>query len=177
MAAKLTILTHKIAIQLYLVTENCTTCSSRTRRPVRKILVHPRIIPLQFCNPHDTIQLHGLHVKLQSETLSRFSLTSASQAGGRITVQTLSTCFALPSSGSTPVWGEVILGLVFSASFLLAVICLSVGDADLYIHISQFLGCAVGLSSPQETIIFWLIWGSTYDPVLGLKIKKTQFSE
>jgi hypothetical protein len=38
MAAKLTRLTHKIAMQLHLVTENCTICSSRCRRPVRKLL-------------------------------------------------------------------------------------------------------------------------------------------
>jgi len=38
MAAKLTRLTHKIAIQLYLVAENCTICSSRSRRPVQKLL-------------------------------------------------------------------------------------------------------------------------------------------
>jgi len=38
MAAKLTRLTHKIALQLHLVVENCTTCSSRSRRPVRKLL-------------------------------------------------------------------------------------------------------------------------------------------
>jgi hypothetical protein len=38
MAAKLTILTHKITIQLHLVAESCTICSSRARRPVRKLL-------------------------------------------------------------------------------------------------------------------------------------------
>jgi hypothetical protein len=38
MAAKLMRLTHKITIQLHLVAENCTTCSSRSRRPVRKLL-------------------------------------------------------------------------------------------------------------------------------------------
>jgi hypothetical protein len=38
MAAKLARLTHIIAIQLYLVTESCTICSSRSRRPVRKLL-------------------------------------------------------------------------------------------------------------------------------------------
>jgi hypothetical protein len=38
MAAKLTRLTHKIAIQLHLVTESCTICSSHSRRPVRKLL-------------------------------------------------------------------------------------------------------------------------------------------
>jgi len=36
--AKLTTLTHKIAIQLCLVTESCTISSSRSRRPVREIL-------------------------------------------------------------------------------------------------------------------------------------------
>jgi hypothetical protein len=38
MAAKLTRLTHKIAIQLHLVSDSCTICSSRSRRPVRKLL-------------------------------------------------------------------------------------------------------------------------------------------
>jgi hypothetical protein len=38
MAAKLTRLTHKIAIQLHLMAESCTICSSRSRRPVRKLL-------------------------------------------------------------------------------------------------------------------------------------------
>jgi hypothetical protein len=38
MAAKLTRLTHKIAIQLHVVAESCIICSSRSRRPVRKLL-------------------------------------------------------------------------------------------------------------------------------------------
>jgi hypothetical protein len=38
MVAKLTRLTHKIAMQLYLVVKSCTICSSRSRRPVRKLL-------------------------------------------------------------------------------------------------------------------------------------------
>jgi hypothetical protein len=38
MAAKLVKLTHKIAIQLHLVAESCTIYSSRSRRPVRKLL-------------------------------------------------------------------------------------------------------------------------------------------
>jgi hypothetical protein len=38
MAAELTRLAHKIAIQLHLVAESCTICSSRSRRPVRKLL-------------------------------------------------------------------------------------------------------------------------------------------
>jgi len=41
MAAKLTILTHKIATQLHLMAESCTTCSSRSTRPVRKLLDTP----------------------------------------------------------------------------------------------------------------------------------------
>jgi len=38
MAAKLTRLTHKITIQLRLVAESFIVCSSRSRRPVRKLL-------------------------------------------------------------------------------------------------------------------------------------------
>jgi hypothetical protein len=41
MAAKLTRMTHEIAIQLRLVAENCTICSSRSRRRVRKLLDTP----------------------------------------------------------------------------------------------------------------------------------------
>jgi hypothetical protein len=41
MAAELTGLTHKIARQLYLVAESCTICSSRSRRPIRKLLDTP----------------------------------------------------------------------------------------------------------------------------------------
>jgi hypothetical protein len=38
---KLTRVTCKIAIQLHLVVESCTICSSRSRRPVRKLLDTP----------------------------------------------------------------------------------------------------------------------------------------
>jgi len=41
MAAKPTGVTHKIAIQLLLVAESCTICSSRSRRPVQKLLDTP----------------------------------------------------------------------------------------------------------------------------------------
>jgi hypothetical protein len=41
MVAKLTCLTHKIAIQLHVVVESCNICSSRSRRPVRKLLDTP----------------------------------------------------------------------------------------------------------------------------------------
>jgi len=41
MAAKLTTLTRKIATQLHLVAESSIICSSRSRRPVRKLLDTP----------------------------------------------------------------------------------------------------------------------------------------
>jgi hypothetical protein len=44
MAAKLTILTHKIAIKLHLVAESYTICSSRSRQPVRKLLYTPSLV-------------------------------------------------------------------------------------------------------------------------------------
>jgi len=44
MAANLTRLAQKTAIQLHLVAESCTICSSRFRRPVRKLLDTPSYI-------------------------------------------------------------------------------------------------------------------------------------
>jgi len=44
MAAKLTRLTHKIAIQPHIVAESCTICSFRSRWPVRKLLDTPSYI-------------------------------------------------------------------------------------------------------------------------------------
>jgi hypothetical protein len=41
MAAKLTRLTHKLAIELHLVVESCTICSFRCRRSVRKLTDTP----------------------------------------------------------------------------------------------------------------------------------------
>jgi len=37
MSTKLTVLTHKIAIQLNLVADSCIICTSRSRWPVRKL--------------------------------------------------------------------------------------------------------------------------------------------
>jgi hypothetical protein len=48
MAAKLTKLTHKIAIQLHLVAESCTIRSSRSRRPVRKLLDTPSYVYIRL---------------------------------------------------------------------------------------------------------------------------------
>jgi len=44
MVVKLTRLTHKIAVQLHLMAESCTICSSRSRSPVRKLLDTPSFI-------------------------------------------------------------------------------------------------------------------------------------
>jgi hypothetical protein len=51
MAAELTRLNHKIAIQLHLVAESCTICNSRSKRPVRKLLdthVQSSALEIQF---------------------------------------------------------------------------------------------------------------------------------
>jgi hypothetical protein len=45
MAAKLARLTNKVVIQLHLVEESYTICSSRARRPVRKLLDTPSYFP------------------------------------------------------------------------------------------------------------------------------------
>jgi len=48
MAAKVTRLTHKIAIQLHLMAErereSCTICSCRSRLPVRKLMDTPSYV-------------------------------------------------------------------------------------------------------------------------------------
>jgi len=48
MAAKLTRITHRIAIQLHLLAERCTICSCRSRRHVQKIWIHPRIHGIEW---------------------------------------------------------------------------------------------------------------------------------
>jgi hypothetical protein len=48
MAAELTRLTHKIAIQLLIVAQSCTICSSRSRRPIRKLLDTPSYVNNSF---------------------------------------------------------------------------------------------------------------------------------
>jgi hypothetical protein len=54
MAAKLTRLTHKVAIQLHLVAESCTICSSPSRWPVQKLLD----TPLYIASTIGSIQTH-----------------------------------------------------------------------------------------------------------------------
>jgi hypothetical protein len=50
MVAELTRLTHRTAIQLHLVAESCTICSSRSRRPVWKILDTPSYVVKHMVN-------------------------------------------------------------------------------------------------------------------------------
>jgi hypothetical protein len=66
MAAKLTRLTHKIAIQLLLVAESCTICISRSRRPVRKLVDTPSY----------GVQSQQIIMKLQEE-ITRNTYTNA----------------------------------------------------------------------------------------------------
>jgi hypothetical protein len=49
MAAKLTGVIHKVAIQVHLVAESCTIFSSRARRPVRKLLDTPSRVCVCVC--------------------------------------------------------------------------------------------------------------------------------
>jgi hypothetical protein len=70
MAAKLTRLTHKIAIQLHLVPESYTICSSRSRQPVRKLLDTPsyvRVFMKPFDGPMSPPASHRFIVNSESE--------------------------------------------------------------------------------------------------------------
>jgi hypothetical protein len=85
MAAKLTRLTHKIAIKLYLVAQRCTICSSRSQRPVRNILdtswytsnsfatffaVRKYLEPLTFHVPHIIYIFHCWCFKRPSTSMT-----------------------------------------------------------------------------------------------------------
>jgi len=67
MAAKLTGMTHKIAVQLYLVAESCTIYSSRSRRPVRKLLDTPS-------NFRDQLDSTTLRLNIQTRTSRKIFL-------------------------------------------------------------------------------------------------------
>jgi hypothetical protein len=58
MAAKLTRLTHKIEIQLHLVAESWIIRSSRSRRPVRKLLDTPSYPTYAFTAAFSAKQMH-----------------------------------------------------------------------------------------------------------------------
>jgi len=74
MAAKLTRLTHTIAIQLQLVAESCAICSSHSRRPVRKILV----IPSYFMVDMSVLVAKFWHAKLSYTLNPLFNRPAAS---------------------------------------------------------------------------------------------------
>jgi hypothetical protein len=57
LAEKLSRLTHKIAIQLHLVAGNCTICSSRSRRPVRKLSDTPSYMLYGLDHPTSVVCL------------------------------------------------------------------------------------------------------------------------
>jgi hypothetical protein len=80
MEATLTRLTHRIAIQLHLVAESCTICSSRSRRPVWKLLDTPsygglnlKIVILM----HNYVALPLLSVRVQPTYLYTYLLHGA----------------------------------------------------------------------------------------------------
>jgi len=50
MAAEFARLPHEIAMQLHLVEESCTICSSRSSWPVRKLLDTPSYVSLKLQN-------------------------------------------------------------------------------------------------------------------------------
>jgi hypothetical protein len=72
MAAKLTRLTHKIAIQLHLVAESCATFSSRSRGPVRKLLDTPSyIVVIRIYSPTGN---YSSYLKTQNSLLLNIGL-------------------------------------------------------------------------------------------------------
>jgi hypothetical protein len=87
MAIKLTRLTHTIAIQVHLVAESCTICSSRSKRPVRKLLDTPSYMQYirtgiaQWYMDYDTGWATG--VRFPAGTVFLFSLCSDVQTGSK----------------------------------------------------------------------------------------------
>jgi len=63
MAVKLTRLTHKIAIRLYLMAESCTICSSPSRPPGRKLLDIPSYFAASIFKGYRTISVSGVRVQ------------------------------------------------------------------------------------------------------------------
>jgi hypothetical protein len=70
MAAQLTRLTHKIAILLHLVAESFTTCSSRSRQPVRKLLDTPSYMQYPCNIAHQTSRWSNMY-KVKSQRLTK----------------------------------------------------------------------------------------------------------
>jgi len=76
MAAKFNRLTHKIAIQLHLVAESCTICSSSFRPPVRKLLDTPLFYS---CPRHERKVWEGLFLQKVHHCLLLLWLTSSTE--------------------------------------------------------------------------------------------------
>jgi len=68
MAPKLTRLTHRIAMQLHLVEQNCITCSSRSRRPVRQLFDTPSHISYIRQGENRIMEINKI-VKYKKETV------------------------------------------------------------------------------------------------------------
>jgi hypothetical protein len=75
MAAKLTRLTHKIAVQLHLLSESCIICSSRSKRPVRKLLDTPSYRSSDGSLRH-SVYRKSAHTNLHLNALSHHNLTN-----------------------------------------------------------------------------------------------------
>jgi len=58
MAEKLARLTHRVAIQLHLMSESCTICSTCFRRSVCKLLDKPRTCTIQWKSLSPFLFLH-----------------------------------------------------------------------------------------------------------------------
>jgi len=72
MAAKLTRLAHKIAMQLNLVAESCINCSSRSRWPVRKLLDTPSYMkPVYYRARNSSLLVHFLRQMNPVHTLTK----------------------------------------------------------------------------------------------------------
>jgi hypothetical protein len=67
MAAKLARLTHKIAIQLHLVAQSCTICSSHcSRRPVRRLFGYTVVYRNSACRKAN--HFHPVHLSVRHQT-------------------------------------------------------------------------------------------------------------
>jgi len=71
METELTRLTHKNGIQLNLVAESCTICSSRSRRPDRKLLDTPSYIFISVINgQRQELRAQSLHLIVTTHTVT-----------------------------------------------------------------------------------------------------------
>jgi hypothetical protein len=111
MTAKLTRLAHKIAIQLHLVAQSCTICSSRSRQPVRKLLDTPSYFPSKL-----TTRLH-LVPRSKNEWSYTFTLQYAFMSWCSVKAQ--GQLYLYPKNGgSMHLWNVCILLQNYKASQL-----------------------------------------------------------